>query len=245
MAFDINNLSVSGAAYQQGLMDLNNFDSAPTYATDNKGMLDIFGSMYKAFSAYSTLNEGAKLAEAGGKYKAGVYRAAGEQAILGGQYEAKVYRQSGLAAEIATNFNIALDQQKTNRQQDALTRQFGDTISSNYATAGAQGISLSSGSFQAVQADVTSTAERTFTYNRNDAINRQSLMRFQGALTKMEYENKARAAVYSSQVAKQNYENQARAAIYEGKVEAYKAKRQAADTIGDSVFNIFGKLAGI
>lgn len=210
----------------------------------SKDMFNLFGGIAKAVSGFQSLNAGADMAMDGANFQAGIYRESGKAALQGAQFQADVYRQSGHAATIAANYNIALDERATARQQGALARQIGGAISKNYGTAAATGIGIGSKSTMMVQNEVISTGERQSVQMRNDALQRQSLIDYQGKLTVMQYENQARASEYSGAVAVQEAENKARSAIYQGQVDAYKMKQQASDQLGGSVMNMFGSMMG-
>lgn len=204
----------------------------------------ILSSIGQAMGGLTMIDDGIDIIKQGASYQAGVYRQSGQIAQEGAAFQAQVDRQAGQAALIAANYNIALDQVDTGRQNEALGRQLADVTSSNYATTAAHGISISSKSTMMVQNDIITTTARQVIRNNNDAHQRQSLIDYQGKLTQVQYENQARADEYSGAVANLNYENQARAAEYQGEVDAYKQEAQRAQTIGSTVGNIFGMMGG-
>lgn len=242
MAFDISNLDQPGGTYLAGLQNLSGGDESNTSGMDIGNLLS---GVAKAFNGFTLLNEGMDIAKAGADFTAGVYRSAGQTSIQGAAFTAQVNRQAGQAAIAAANYNIALDQLQTSRQQDALSRQLNFSLSSNYAKIGSSGIGFGSKSSMMVQNDVVSTAERQFTQNKNDAAQRQSVLDYEGKLTQTQYENAARAAEYSGQVAAQQAENNARAAEYQGEIDTYKAGAQQAQMIGGAVSNIFSAIGGL
>lgn len=156
------------------------------------------------------------------KYKAGLYRSAASIAMSGAKFQADVYRQAGDLAEITAAGNVAQEQANTRRSEDAIGRQLVDLSAKNYTAASANGISINSKSVMVVQNEALNSVTRTVMQDRNDSLQRQSAITYQAALTKMEYENQARSAIYSGQVQAMQYENIARATEYEGALEVYK-----------------------
>lgn len=227
------------------LMDMGNSNSNYGASTSSGGtslmtgggFMKSLGGLMAAFMGNSgggminmgekLLSGGIKTIEQGTNLTAGVYREAGKSAIYGSEFEAKVYRQAGETAVLAANYNVALDQFKTDRGKAALGRELSHTLSSNTAQAAANGLSLSSRSTLAVQNGVISAAERQVLQIDNDAKQRQSMISYQGQLTKVNYENEALAAEYSGKVAQQSYENQAKIAEYQGQVDIYKMRVDA------------------
>jgi hypothetical protein len=244
MAFDISNLNVSSMEYRTGLENLNNRSSLISTNEGSGQALSLMGNIAQAFQGFTMMNDGAKMAMDGAKFQASVYRQSGVASKQGADFQAKVYRQAGAAAKVAANFNIALEEFQLARQQGAIGRQLDDVISENYARTASNGISMSSRSVMSVQNEVFSNAERNYTQIKNDTVQRQTLIDFQGKLAEMNYENEARAAEYSGLVAQQSAENQARAAEYQGKVDAYKARSQAAQSIGNSFSSMMQTLGG-
>lgn len=208
-------------------------------------MGSMFGPMAQMFQSMSMLNDGVKMAIDGSKFQAGVYRSSGKAALQGSKFEASVLRDAGNNAVQISKYNIALDQEQTARQNDALSRQVGDVLSANYAVAGATGASIYSKSTMMVQQEVAGNAERAYRQNINDAKQRQAVIQYQGALTQTQYENQARGAEYQGAIAVQQAENNARAAEYQGQVDAYKQKSVAAQTIGGSIGKMFSSFGGM
>ena len=241
--FDISNLNQDPEVYKQGLENLSGVDASASGL--NGDIASLINGSFKALQGFSMASDGLSLISDGASYTAGVYRSAGKASKQGSDFKASVYRQSGSAAIVAANYNIALDELQTNRQQDALGRQLKDVLSSNNAVFSSTGLGIGSKSAMLVNNTVLSTVERQAVQTKNDAMQRQSLIRYQGQLTQTQYENMARAEEYSGQVAVQSAENQARSAEYSGKVESYKVKTQQADQIGGAVGDIFKSFGGL
>lgn len=160
--------------------------------------------------------------KSGAAYKANLYRQAGSIAMAGAKFSADVYRQSAKISDLVAGSNIAKEQSDLNRAEDALGRQLNDLMSKNYASAAANGTSIASKSIIAVQNEVLNTATTNAIQSRNDSLQRQNAIKFDAALTKMQYENQARASIYSGQIAAMQYENKARATEYDAATEVYK-----------------------
>ena len=158
------------------------------------------------------------------RFKVSLYRNAGSIAKSGAKFQADVYRQAGTLAELTAEGNIAQEQANQRRAEEATGRQLTDVMSKNYTSTAANGISLASKSTMMVQNEVMNTVTRTVIQGRNDSLQRQSAARYNAALTKMQYENQARAAIYSGDIQAMQYENQARAIQYESDIEVYKIK---------------------
>lgn len=242
--FDISNLDQSADDYKAGLENLGSADASASGLGAADAQNAIAGAL-KAFQGFTMMNSGIDLIQDGAAYQAGVYRSSGKAAKQGADFQASVYRQSANAAIVSANYNVALDQLQTDRQQDALGRQLKDVLSSNNAKIASSGIGFGSKSGMMVNSDVMSTVERQFVANKNDSLQRQSLIRYQGALTQAQYLNQAIAAQYSGDIAVQNAENQARSAEYGGDVAAYKAGQQQADQIGGAIQNVFKTFGGV
>lgn len=155
-------------------------------------------------------------------YKAGIYRQAGTIARQGAKFQADVYRQAGTIAELTANSNIAQEQENQRRSEDVTSRTLIDMTSKNYAASAANGTSVASKSTMVVQNEVLNTVTREVAQQRNDSLQRQQSIAYEAALTKMQYENAARAAIYSGEVQATQYENMARATEYEGALEVFK-----------------------
>jgi len=242
MAFNIKNLNVPSDDYVKGLQNLNGGSGGDT---GGSGIATALGGAFSAFQGLTMMNSGLDLIKQGSTFQAGIYREAGKAAVQGSQFQASVFRTAAISSTVLTNYNIALDENTTRRNEDALGRQLSDITSTNYATMGASGISINSRSSMAVQNTVMTMAERQFVQIRNDTKQRQSLMQYQGELVAMQYENEARAAEYSGLVQQQASENQALSAEYQGKVDTYKTKLAQADAIGGAVGNIFKSFGGL
>lgn len=169
------------------------------------------------------------------KYKSGLYRNAASIAKSGAKFQADVYRQAGQIAEITAAGNVAQEQANVRRSEDAIGRQLIDLSAKNYGSAAANGVSLASKSVMIVQNEAMNAVTRTVVQERNDSLQRQSAIRYQAALTKMQYENEARGAIYSGDIQAMEYENKARAIDYEGAVEIYKIKTGTANQGGGSI----------
>lgn len=241
MAFDIKNLDVSGEDYVGGLMNLNGGSGG---SSGGAGMGSAMQGIFGTLQGLTMLGDGLDMIKDGANFQAGIYRESGKAAVEGSKFQASAYRNAGAASLVVANYNIAVDEIQTQRQQDALGRQLSDVMSSNSAITAANGISINSRSTMAVQNNIMTTAERTFVQTRNDATQRQSLITYQGKLSEMSYENQARAAEYSGLVQQQEAENRARSAEYQGKIDAYKQKNAAIDQIGGSISGMFQAFGG-
>jgi hypothetical protein len=158
--------------------------------------------------------------KAGTKLKVGIYKQAGQQATQGAAFEARIDRTAGDIAVLTSNWNIASEQAATEKASDALGQELRTSISSNIATAGSMG-NLGSKSTMAVNNDLIAAAERNDRQTRNDSTMKQSMIRYEGLLTQMQYENQARGAEYQGALTAQSYKNQELAAQYEGDNEIY------------------------
>lgn len=211
-----------------------------TTGAESESSGKMISGLLQAFQGISMLQNSASIAKDAANFQAGAYRASGLASKQGADFQAKVYRQAGEAAKASANYNIALEQLQLGRTQEATGQELLSTLSSNWAKAGSSGVSVYSRSTIAVQNSVISAAERNWVRNKNDTLQRQQLIRYQGNLVATQYENEARAAEYSGLVMQQEAENRARAAEYQGEVESYKAKSAMAQQIGGAIGSIFG-----
>ena len=145
MAFDIRNLDQSESGYLSGLQNLQQPGGGGSIGTGGSGLATgLMSGIGQALQGMTLLNDGIDITKAATKFNAGVYRQAGDTSMAGAKFQADVHRQAGQAALHAANYNIALDQLQTSRQQDALGRQLTDIISSNTAKTAANGIMINS-----------------------------------------------------------------------------------------------------
>jgi hypothetical protein len=155
-------------------------------------------------------------------FKVGLYKQAAQVARQGAKFQSNVFKQAGDIAVLISNFNVAQEQTNLRRTEDALGRQISDVVSTNWATASGNGLSLNSKSTMVVQNEALNVASRQITQIQNDSRQKQASIQFQGLLTKMQYENQATAAEYSGELQALGFENQAIATKYEGDLEIYK-----------------------
>lgn len=244
-SFDVSNLDQPADTYKSGLENLEEGDTASSALGLGSNASSLMTSALQAFQGFTMMNSGISMIQDGAAYQAGVYRSSGQAAKQGADFQAGVDRQAGAAAIVSANYNIALDQIQTNRQQDVLGRQLKDLVSSNTAITGSSGLGFGSKSAIMVNNTVLDTVGRQFVNNSNDALQRQSLQKYQGQLVNYQYQNEAIAAEYSGDLAIESSENQARGAEYSGDVASYKLEQQSADQIGGAVGNIFKSFGGV
>ncbi len=205
----------------------------------DSNLISLLPQFIKGFQGLTLINEGAQIQVDGANLQADADRGAGQQALQGGQYSAGVYRQAGNAAIAEANYNVALNQINTARQNNALAKQTIQVNSTNRVTQAKSGFSFGSKSYLAVQANVLDNVTQQVVQLRNSAKQREQQITYEGLLTNQAYENKARSAEYQGQAAQVAAENRARASEYSGEVASYQAGTKNAQNIGGMVTNLF------
>jgi hypothetical protein len=156
--------------------------------------LDFINQVPSLIQAY----QGASKISKGYELQAG----AAQMAALG-------FRQAGSATTAIANYNIELDRQQTAKQLDVFSRQIHKVSSTQIGQMSRTGVALGSKSFLAVQAATLDNANRQIVQMK-DAQQLMAQQRlFEAKQSEVDFENRARAAEYQSEVFKwQSSQNQ-------------------------------------
>lgn len=131
-----------------------------------------------------------------------------DMALQGAAYNASLYRMAATSSVDMAEYNVKLIQLNSNRQQDAMAKQYMQIRQQNQAAWATSGFSFNSGSYLAVQNKVQNTMERKLLEQRNNIIIEKANTRYQGQVAAVQNENAARAAEYQGQIAAYNAEVQ-------------------------------------
>jgi murein L,D-transpeptidase YcbB/YkuD len=175
--------------------------------------------------------QAADIAQKGADYQASTYRIGGDIAATGALLSAGGYRASAQAVQGAAAFNLGIDDLNTQRQLDAVSRQYQRTISSQIAQAASSGISVTGRSAILLRNEAADSFGNQFIDLKIDAENKRRSVIYESNVKQTQLENQARAEEYQAAAARVTAANQAQEAAYQGKIASSQAEGKAIRSI--------------